>query len=193
MAMSLGAGSGLIHLSLSNVEALQKNRIGQQGGKTIADYLRKSLNHTDLVKLQILNLSGTNLGSKGAEHIFHAMRDTIKSLHLMDLDVSRNEIDFGPEHIDPLSQVISNRESTFENLNISFNSLGDEMLAKLMPHIISRVTLQQLYLDGCSLTLKGVTSFFRYLRSNYSVQIASIACNDLSYPDPDDINNILTS
>lgn len=35
--------NGLIHLNLSNVDAMQKNKVGWQGGKMIADYLHRAL------------------------------------------------------------------------------------------------------------------------------------------------------
>jgi hypothetical protein len=49
--LALGGAPGLVHLCLSNVEALQKNRIGWQGGKTLGELLRMQIRDRNLLKL----------------------------------------------------------------------------------------------------------------------------------------------
>jgi len=190
-ALVQGAGLGLVHLCLSNVEALQKNRFGWQGGKILADFLRMQLRRPDLIKLQILNLSGTTLGTKGAEYLLHAMADTAAVSSLAELDISKNEIIFGQEHMKHLCEVFDEKKSGLVILNISSNQLSDDMLGMLLPSLCkSYVT--HLNLDSTKLTLRGLASFFQQLRSNYTLQSASLSGNDFSLPEDIDDDQSLT-
>ena len=153
--------NGLVHLDLSNVDAMQKNKVGWQGGKMIADYLHRALVTPCL--LQILNLSGTTLGSKGAECVLLSMSQAIHSLHIMDLDISRNEITFGAEHLGPLAQILSSPKSSLERLNLSSNIIGDEVMGQLAASMGHRTALLMLKVDNCRLTFKGLCSALRHL------------------------------
>jgi Ran GTPase-activating protein (RanGAP) involved in mRNA processing and transport len=93
----------------------------------------------------------------------------------MDLDLSRNEIEFGPEHIDPLGALVSSRFSTLENLNVSHNMMGDEMLARLAPNLMHRVWVQRLYLDNCRLSIRGAAALFSSLKTNHSIVVISLS------------------
>lgn len=94
-----------------------------------------------MIKLQILNLQGTNLGTKGADYLLSAFADCVKTLHIMDLDISRNEICFESTHIDSFNRMLSNQACSLENLNISNNQLGDDMMSKLAPHLAYKISL----------------------------------------------------
>lgn len=61
------------------------------------------------------------------------------------------------------------------------------MLTKLAPNLMHRVILQRLYLDNCRLTIKGVASLFSSLKTNHSIVALSLACNDFSYPEGEDV------
>jgi len=84
-----------------------------------------------MFKLQILNLRGTSLTSKGAEYLLNALSSVLSNIHLDDLDISNNEILFGTEHLPSLCNLLSNPVSHLRTLSISHNQLGDELFSRL--------------------------------------------------------------
>jgi hypothetical protein len=75
-----------------------------------------------------------------------------------------------------------------DNLNISSNVVGEEMLIKLAPSLMHRINLKKLAMDNCRLTIKGLSTFFSCLKTNHSITDISIASNDMRYPEPGDTN-----
>lgn len=130
-----------------------------------------------------MNVSGTNLGTRGAELLLSALSDCLASLHIIELDISRNEIEFGHEHFGSLINLISNRQCTIEILNISNNTVGDEMLGTLAPHMVNRVTLQHLRMENCRINFKGFTAFLQYIKTNVSIVELRLDFNTLLMPE----------
>jgi hypothetical protein len=119
------------------------------------------------------------------------MRDSAHCGNLMSIDLSKNEIVFGPEHMEALSGVLREKNSTLERIKLSHNQLGDEMLTAMMPSV-TQSCLTHIYMNDCRLTIRGLAAFFQYLRGNYSVSFVSLKNNDFSMPDLSNINSSLT-
>ncbi len=80
-----------------------------------------------MLKLQILNVSNTCLSSKGASHLLSAFSSVKYDLHVMDLDISKNDIEFDEDHLRHLQEIFGDSK-TLENINLSYNRMGDEAL-----------------------------------------------------------------
>ena len=79
----------------------------------------------------------------------------------MDLDLSNNEIEFGLEHTEPLTAILSNPKSTLENLNLSSNQIGDEMIGRLAESLGHKIVLKRLKIDESKLTIRGMSYLFK--------------------------------
>lgn len=75
----------------------------------------------EMFKLQILHLRGTSLTTKGAEYLIQAFSSVLSSLHIEDLDISKNEIVFGHEHLSSLCNLLQNPDSPLRTLSIAHN------------------------------------------------------------------------
>ena len=138
--------------SASNVEIvyLRSNDLGDRGGEAVARML------TSNTKMRKIALSNNAIGDAGATALFNACAG---HLSLEMLNLHKNNV--GDDSMQALSNVLSAKESSVAQINISNNSIGDRGANYLSRGLETCSTVTHVDLRHNQIGDTGASTFFR--------------------------------
>ncbi|CDW79679.1 UNKNOWN [Stylonychia lemnae] len=125
----------LVHSHLIELD-MSKNQLGLKGAEQFGEVLKH--NH----RLIRLNLSQCQIGPKGLQDIMNGLK---KNKFITHLNISRNDFKFGLPH--SLSSILM-VNNILQELDLSFCSLGSNMMLGVTDGLFSNSTLKKLNLRG---------------------------------------------
>lgn len=166
-------------IDMSAIDGIDRNRVGTQGAIAIGSTLK----HNDI--LSSLTISMCGISEEGCGHIGPALA-TNKSL--IYLDISANRV--GTNGIKKFFSV-DNSLGVLENLNLSYNCIGDQAGPSIARQLSRNDTLKVLDLSSNNLSRAFLTNLFDAFQKGTKLKTLSLANNKFGSESPDSFHFLL--
>ena len=161
ISSELFSSSTIVSLFLAN------NRLGNEGGRAIAEGLEGNFS------VRELNLSGNMLGRNAVSRIGEMLN---KNRTLEKLNLSRN--DLTDQDVEVFLQSLC-REAVLKELDVSHNILCDQFAEQMSQVLKNNFVLEKLSLSSNQLEVTGLQAMMPGLRSSQSLCVLNISWNYL--------------